>query len=211
MSYYFIICFNKWLHFIYNNLKAINWDFPVAHRTSLLAQIVKNLPAMWEMWVQSLGWEDLLEKGMATLCSILAWRIPRAQELTGYSPWGGKELDMTEQLSLHLSVLLFMCKSKLLSRVWLFATSWTVACQLLCPWNSPGQNTAVGSHSLLQEIFSTQGSNPGLPHCREILYQLSHKGSPRILEWAAYTFSSISSHPRNWTRVSCIAGGFFTN
>ena len=82
-----------------------------------MAQIVKNLPAMWEMWVQSLGWEDLLEKGMATLCSILAWRIPRAQELTGYSPWGGKELDMTEQLSLHLSVLLFMCKSKLLSRV----------------------------------------------------------------------------------------------
>ena len=59
---------------------------------------------------------------------------------------------------------------------------------LLCPWNSPGQNTAVGSQSLLQEIFPTQGSNPGLPQCRRILYQLSHKGSPRILEWVAYTF-----------------------
>ena len=45
------------------------------------------------------------------------------------------------------------------------------------PWNSPGKNTGVGSHSLLQGIFSTQGSNPGLPHCREILYQLSHQGS----------------------------------
>ena len=53
------------------------------------------------------------------------------------------------------------------------------------PWNSPHQNTGVGSHSLLQGIFPTQGSNPGLPHRRWILYQLSHKGSPRILEWVA--------------------------
>ena len=45
------------------------------------------------------------------------------------------------------------------------------------PWNSPGQNTGVGSHSLLQGIFPTQGSNPGLPHCRQIFYQLSHQGS----------------------------------
>ena len=78
-------------------------------------------------------------------------------------------------------------------------------------WNSPGQNTGVGSLSLLQGIFPTQGSNPGLPHCRWILYQLSHKGSPRILEWVAYPFSSRSSQPRNWTGVSCTAGRFFTN
>ena len=43
---------------------------------SLVAQTVKNLPAMWETWVQSLGWEDPLEEGLATHCSILAWRIP---------------------------------------------------------------------------------------------------------------------------------------
>ena len=49
---------------------------------------------------------------------------------------------------------------------------------LYSPWNSPSQNTGVGRHSLLQGIFLTQGSNPGLPHCRWILYQLSHKGSP---------------------------------
>ena len=49
------------------------------------------------------------------------------------------------------------------------------------PWNSPGQNTGVGSHSLLQGIFPTQGSNPGLPHCRRTLYQLSHKGRPPTL------------------------------
>ena len=75
---------------------------------------------------------------------------------------------------------------------------------LYSPWNSPGQNTGVGSLSLLQGIFSTQGSNPGLPHCRWILYQLSHKGSPRILEWVAYPFSSRSSWARNWTRVSLL-------
>ena len=56
-----------------------------------------------------------------------------------------------------------------------------------------------------------QGSNPGLPQCGQILYQLSHQGSPRILEWVAYPFSSGSSRPRNRTRVSFIAGGFFTN
>ena len=69
----------------------------------------------------------------------------------------------------------------------------------------------MGSHSLLQGVFPTQGSNPGLPHCREILYQLSHQESPRILEWVAYPFSSRSSQPRNQTRVSCIAGKFFTS
>ena len=78
---------------------------------------------------------------------------------------------------------------------------------LYSPWNSPGQDTEVGSLSLLQGIFPTQWSNPGLPHCRQILYQLSHKGSPRILEWVTYPFSSGSSRPRNWTGVSCIAGG----
>ena len=60
--------------------------------------------------------------------------------------------------------------------------------RLYGPWNSPGQNTGVGSLSLLQGIFPTQGWNPGLLHCRQILYQLSHKGSPRILEWVAYPF-----------------------
>ena len=73
---------------------------------------------------------------------------------------------------------------------------------LYSPWNSPGQNTGVGCHFLLQGIFPTQGSNPGLLHCRRILYQLSHQGNPRILEWVAYPFSSRSSWPRNWTRVS---------
>ena len=63
-------------------------------------------------------------------------------------------------------------KWKSLSHVQLFATPCNNS-----PWNCPGQNTGVGSRSLLQGIFSTQGLNPGLPHCRRILYQLSHQGS----------------------------------
>ena len=71
--------------------------------------------------------------------------------------------------------------------------------------------TLCDSLSLLQGIFPIQGSNPGLPHCQGILYQLSHKGSLRILEWVAYPFSSRSSWPRNQIGVSCIAGRFFIN
>ena len=77
---------------------------------------------------------------------------------------------------------------------------------LYSPWNFPGQNTRVGSLSLLQRIFPTQGSNPGLLHS-----QLSHKGRAIILEWVAYHFSSESSQPRNQISVSCIADRFFTN
>ena len=83
--------------------------------------------------------------------------------------------------------------------------------RLLCPWNSLGENTEEGCHFLLQGIFLTQGLNPGLPYCRQILYQLSHQGSPRILEWVAYAFSSGASRPRNLTGVSCSAGRFFTS
>ena len=80
--------------------------------------------------------------------------------------------------------------------------------RILCPWNSPGQNKGVSSHSLLQGIFPILGSKPGVPHCRWILYHLSHQGSLRILEWVAYPFSRGYPPPRNWTMVSCIAGGF---
>ena len=73
------------------------------------------------------------------------------------------------------------------------------------------QNTVVSSLSLLQEIFPTQGLNTGLPIRRRILYQLSYKGSPRVVEWIAFSYSSRSSQPRNCSVVSCIAGRFFTN
>ena len=70
-----------------------------------MAQLLKNLLAMQDTWVQSLGQEDSLEKGMATYSSILAWRIPRTEEPGRlHSPWGHNELDMTEQLT-HTSAI----------------------------------------------------------------------------------------------------------
>ena len=78
-------------------LWVIVWEEVIRFWASLVAQLVKNLSAMQETWVWSLGWEDPLEKGMATHSSI------HTGEFHGlYSLWGGKELDMTERLSLHL-------------------------------------------------------------------------------------------------------------
>ena len=77
--------------------------------------MVKNLPAMWKTWVWSLGQEVPLEKGMATHSSILAWIIPWIEEPGGYTPWGLKESDITEWLTLShtyycfLYITLFLC------------------------------------------------------------------------------------------------------
>ena len=84
-------------------------------------------------------------------------------------------------------------KWKSLSHIWLFVTPWTIQ-----SINSPGQSTGVGSLSLLQGIFPTQGPNPGLSHCRRILYQLSHKESP--IWKALYT---------PWTDI-CVPSAFHT-
>ena len=72
--------------------------------------------------------------------------------------------------------------------------------------DSPSKTTGVHCHGLLQGIFPTQESNPGLLHCRKILYSLSCQGSPWILEWVAYPFFRGSSWPRNQIGVSWIAG-----
>ena len=80
----------------------------------------------------------------------------------------------------------------------------------LLHWQADSLPTALPDELLL--INQANGwLNPGLQHCRWILYQLSHHGCPRILEWVAYPFSRGSSQPRNQTRASCIAGGFFTS
>ena len=90
--------------------------------TSLVVQVVKNLPAMWETWVWSLGQEDPLEKEMATHTSILAWEIPWTEKPCGYSP-RVTESDMTEWLThfQHTIIITFF---------WLYHT----ACRILVPW-----------------------------------------------------------------------------
>ena len=89
-------------------------------------------------------------------------------------------------------------KCESLSCVQLCVTPWTVPTRLLCPWNSPGENTRLDSHSLLQVIFPTQGSNPCLLHGCQILYRLNHQGNnvhnPR--KHAIY-----SPGPKNWWRI----------
>ena len=76
-----------------NHMWMQNW-------ASLVAQIVKNPPAMWETWIRSLGWEDALEEGMATQSSILVWRIPMDRgALWVTTHRGHKDSDTTERLS----------------------------------------------------------------------------------------------------------------
>ena len=76
---------------------------------SLAAQLIKNLPVMQETWVRFLGWEDPLEKEMATDSSILAWKIPWTQEPGRLQSVGSQELDTTERLSTHTRHGLYIC------------------------------------------------------------------------------------------------------
>ena len=181
---------------------------------------------MQETWIWSLVWEDLWRRERQPTPVILAWRIPWSEESGGLQSIGSQRVDTVERLIAQSCPVariawnpgLQLCK-QILYRLREVKVKVKVAryCPTFCdpmdysPWNSPGQNTGVGSLSLLQGICPIQGWNPGLPDWRWILYQLSHQASPRILEWVAYRFSSRSSRPRNWTRVSCIAGRFFIN
>ena len=124
------------------------------HWASLMTQLVKNLPAIQETWVQSLGWENPPRRP----CHSAA-----VAPGTDHRPVSARSCPLPKRKSLVVSDSL-------------------PPHGLYSPWNSPGQNTDLGSVSLLQGIFPTQGSNPGLLHCSQILNQLSHKGSPRIME-----------------------------
>ena len=88
------------------------------------------------------------------------------------------------------------------------ATWWTVVYQAPLPWDSPGKNTGVGCHCLLQGIFPTQGLNPGLLHCRQTLYPLSHQGSQKLQTafQSSYTTSQSalkSIHVFTWKKCLC--------
>ena len=114
---------------------------------------------------------------------------------------------------LWLCVCLEKWKCQLLSPVWLFETPWTpLSPWFLCQWDSPAKNTGVGCHSFLQEIFPTQGSNPGLPPCRQILYYLSTREGPclgreikmpcassvdKAPKWSFWWFLPTPHHPHS--------------
>ena len=150
-----------------------------------MAHMGKNLLAMQETQVWSLSPEDALKKGMAMLPK--SWlSVHQCQTEIWRQSYGGER------------VALLFCQAKgehgrlppqeLCPSLCWVSKSRSVLSEslrphgLYRPWNSPGQNTGVGSLSLLQGIFLIQESNPGLPHCSRILYQLSHKGSPLSAE-----------------------------
>ena len=125
-----LACCGSWGHRVGHNWATeLNW---------------KHLPAMWQTWVRSLGWEDPLEKEMTTYSSTLAWKIPWMEEPSRLQSMGSQRVRHNWAISLVTG--------------------------LYSPWNSPGQNTRVGNWSLLQVIFPTQGSNLSHLLGRQILY-----------------------------------------
>ena len=126
----------------------------------------------------------------ATLCKLQprAWDT-QCQKCTQYtfpccSKLSSRSL-LQKGMEGHLLILHYKNKyirlhAQSLSHASFVATPGLQPARLLCPWNSPGKNTEVGSRSLLQEIFPTQGSNSGILHCRWILHPLSHQGRPQI-------------------------------
>ena len=96
-------------------------------------------------------------------------------------------------LCVCVCVCVYVCACSVMSNfLW---PPWTVVRQALLSMEFSRLNTGVGCHAFLQGIFPIQGSNPGLPHCRQILYHLSHQGNPWILEWVTYPFSRGLSDP----------------
>ena len=146
---------------------------------------------LWPPYRDVSGPRSILSGGCLETARCNDWVVPESNWRFCFSGWGNGRTRSVIQTSLsvdrcylfssfpihssfHLLKIVFERWSewKSLSRVWLFATN-----GLYSPWHSSGQNTRVGSCSLLQGIFPTQGLNPGLPHCRQILYQLSYQGS----------------------------------
>ena len=128
---------------------------------------------------RSLGREDPVEKGLVTHASVLAWRIPWTEELGRLQSMGSQRFR--HDWATHTFTHIFrVALAKWISCEWsescsVMSDSWWPH-GLYSPWDSPGQNTEVGSLSLLQGIFPAQGSNQGLLHRRRILHQLSYQG-----------------------------------
>ena len=148
-------------------------------RASLVAQLVKNLPAMQETWVQSLGREDPLEKEMATYSSTLAWRIPWTRSRTGCSPWNCRVRHNKKEAK-----LVFLHKALYFRhRLWNLGVSEVAqSCPTLCNPMDCRSIPCSSVHGILQA---------------------------RILEWVAISFSRGSSWPRDRTWVTCIVGRRF--
>ena len=146
-----------------------------------------------ETWVWSLGREDALEEEMATHYSVLSWRIPWTEE-TGGCNHGIAELDTTDWAHTHTEVMLLLLLLSHFSCVWLCVTPETAAHRLPCTWNSPGKNTGVGCHFLLQ-CMKVKSESEVARSCPTLCNPIdgSPPGSPipgvlqaRTLEWVKW-------------------------
>ena len=148
--------------------------------------MIKRLPVMWDTRVQSLSWEDPLEKKMATHFRTLAWKIPWMEEP------GGLHSMVSQKVGHHVGYFTLVAKLYLT-----LAIPQTVACQAPLSMGFSRREYWVGCHFHLQRIFQSQESNLALLHCRQILYQLSNEGSPlkanQIEAFILQTFSNSSS------------------
>ena len=142
---------------------------------------------------------------MSAMCAAVKTQQRLASALPGFhQPRPKRETGGVAQPQ-SLSILI----CKMVERRVKVAQSCLTLCLSYSPWNSPGQNTGVGSLSFLQGIFPTQGLDPGLPHCRLILYQLSHQKSPQINTRPTSRGSDLGVKPASLTSPA-LAGGFFT-
>ena len=148
-------------------------------------------PERWVLWFQIYTYYHhlTLSQVNALLQDWLKYLLlGEGKRLLGLKSWKWKLLSLVRQLVNH---------------------------GLYSPWNSPGQNTKVCSLSLLQGIFPTQGSSPGIPQWSRILLELSHQGSQRMLAWVVYPFSSRASQKLNFSQklnwFYSFAGRIFPN
>ena len=162
--------------------------------------MVKSLPAMQMTWVQSLGWEDSLEKGMTAHSSILAWRIPWTEET-------GRLQSMGSQRVGYGSATEHACTS-------ITIDSMMEGAQGTKTWQKPAaempflflaSSSTYKCHCAQSCLTLCDPMNCYLPGSS--VYGIFQA---RILDWVAISFSRGSSRPRDWTHVSGIAGRFFT-
>ena len=160
------------------------------------------------------SWVCYLHLRLNTSTESLRLELPAPRKLIfSYCPKHSSSSDILWLVEAHgqqsQKYSVYVCQ--LLSRVQLFVIP---SARLLCPWDSSGKNTRVGCHSLLQGIFQAQGSNPSLLHCGQILYHLSHQGSPQSVYavlCGAQSLSCARLFGTPWT-VACqapLSMGFF--
>ena len=182
------------------------WGFPGGSAVKKKKQpICQGRRCGFNPWVRKIPWRNK----MATHCSILAWKISWTKgrglqsmglPRVGYD-WATKRTTIKnktkQKKNNNMYISIFLMKVKVAQTCLTLCDPWNST------WNSPGQNTGVGSLSLLQGIFSTQGLNPGLPHCRQILYQLSHKDIIKVLNRFTHHYLEIPLPGCYLTRNIC--------